>query len=344
MTASSEDRLKMSKCGRICAVGAALALVAVLFLPVWSINLIAPQYPEGLGLTIWMTDITGQDPHDLGKINNLNHYIGMKAIKPNEIPELVIMPVVLGGLSLLALIAGVTGNLRLMRWWLLGLILFAIIGMGDFYRWGYDYGHSLDPSAPIKVPGMSYQPPLIGSKKLLNFTAQSLPHVGTGAAVLAGILGALSIWCSLKNVKRCFAFLLLCSLASCSDEPRALRLGVDTCTHCHMVVSDAQYAAQLVTSKGKTLIFDSLDCIRAYTSRSGEEGEIWIADFFSKGWVKAKEMHFVRSRLVKGPMGGDIVAFGKGADAEKFAKDVGSTEIFTWDALPGIEKHVHPHH
>ena len=48
-------------------------------------------------------------------------------------------------------------------------------GFVDFYLWGYDYGHNLDTEhAIIKVPGMSYQPPLIGSKKLLNFKAISL--------------------------------------------------------------------------------------------------------------------------------------------------------------------------
>jgi copper chaperone NosL len=75
-----------------------------------------------------------------------------------------------------------------------GYALLGLLGLVDFYLWGYDYGHNLDPTAPIKIPGMSYQPPLIGSKELLNFTAVSFPHVGGVALVLAGVLGICGVW------------------------------------------------------------------------------------------------------------------------------------------------------
>ena len=56
--------------------------------PLWYIDLEAPQYPEGIGLQIWINQIVGQNPHDLANINGLNHYIGMKEIEPESIPEL----------------------------------------------------------------------------------------------------------------------------------------------------------------------------------------------------------------------------------------------------------------
>ena len=61
----------------------------------------------------------------------------------------------------------------------------AVAGLGDFWKWGYEYGHQLDPHAAIKVPGMSYQPPLIGSKQLLNFHATSWPDIGGWIAIAA---------------------------------------------------------------------------------------------------------------------------------------------------------------
>jgi copper chaperone NosL len=65
--------------------------------------------------------------------------------------------------------------------------------MGDFYKWEYDYGHNLDlEHAPIKIPGMAYQPPLIGSKKLLNFTATSWPAAGGMLAIAAVLLAGAS--------------------------------------------------------------------------------------------------------------------------------------------------------
>jgi copper chaperone NosL len=40
---------------------------------------------------------------------------------------------------------------------------------------------------------MSYQPPLIGSKKLLNFTAYSFPDIG-GLAAFGSLLGGTAIF------------------------------------------------------------------------------------------------------------------------------------------------------
>lgn len=158
---------------------AAVGLLATLVLPLWRINLVAPQYPEGLGMKIWAHQITG----DLRSINGLNHYIGMKEIHPEAIPELRLMPVVVATLSALGLLAAIWGRRSGLAVWFALLLVASIAGLVDFWRWGYDYGHNLDQTAAIKIPGMSYQPPLFGSKKLLNFTAVSLPDLGGWIAV-----------------------------------------------------------------------------------------------------------------------------------------------------------------
>jgi copper chaperone NosL len=167
-----------------------LILATVFFVPMWRIDLVAPQYPEGLGLYIWMTDITGQGPHELNKINRLNHYIGMKEIVPAEVPELWIMPLALGVIILIGFLAAASARRSLLALFLGSFILFGVVGLADFYRWGYDYGHTLNPEAPIKVPGMSYQPPVIGTKKILNFVARSMPTTGSWIAAVAFLLAA----------------------------------------------------------------------------------------------------------------------------------------------------------
>lgn len=68
--------------------------------------------------------------------------------------------------------------------WVVFFMMLGIAGGIDFYLWEYDYGHNLNPEAAIKIPGMSYQPPLIGSKQLANFTAYSIPD--TGGIILIG--------------------------------------------------------------------------------------------------------------------------------------------------------------
>lgn len=173
---------------------AALLLAGVYFVPIWSISMEAPQYPEGIGMEIMVDNIEGQKPNDLQNINGLNHYIGMKSIEPASIPELKIMPYIFGFLIITGLIIAATGKRVLILYWLGFFILAAIAGMVDFYMWGYDYGHNLNPDAPIKVPGMTYQPPLIGSKQLLNINATSLPHIGFYLALFSLSIAGLVWW------------------------------------------------------------------------------------------------------------------------------------------------------
>ena len=175
----------MRRSSRLAVAVASLLLLAVYVTPLWNINLIAPQYPEGLGLRIWVDQITGLKPNDLNSINNLNHYIGMRAIEPESFPELQLMPWLLAAAIVVGLIVAAVGRRPLLYVWAGVFALGAAAGLGDFWKWGYDYGHQLDPHAAIKVPGMSYQPPVIGSKQLLNFHATSWPGLGGWIAIAA---------------------------------------------------------------------------------------------------------------------------------------------------------------
>lgn len=170
------------------ALASFLLGIAVLF-PLWRVSLTAPQYPEGLGMYIWSHTVAGIGENDLQNINGLNHYIGMKAIVPESIPELKVMRPGIIAMAVLGLFVAALGQRRWMRVWTGALVLSALVGLVDFYKWEYDYGHNLDlENAPIKIPGMSYQPPLIGSKQLLNFTATSLPATGGVLAISAVVL------------------------------------------------------------------------------------------------------------------------------------------------------------
>lgn len=177
----------MKKSSKILIILISAALIASFFLPVWAIYLDAPQYPEGLGMSIWINKITG----DLQTINGLNHYIGMKKIEPDSIKELTYMPYLLGVLIAMGIITAIAGKKKLLTIWVALFIIMGAAGAVDFYMWEYDYGHNLNPEAAIKVPGMSYQPPLIGSKQLLNFTATSVPDAGGWIIIGSGVLAFL---------------------------------------------------------------------------------------------------------------------------------------------------------
>ena len=189
--------MRMRPLSRGVIAAASLLLLGLYVTPLWRIVLHAPQYPEGLGLRIWVDRIAGAGPNDLNSINGLNHYIGMHAIVPDDFPELRLMPWILAGLIAAGLLVALVGRRGPLYLWLQLIALGAVAGLADFYRWGYAYGHELDEHAAIKVPGMSYQPPVIGTKQLLNFHASSWPDVGAwiAAAVLAiGIVVAVLEW------------------------------------------------------------------------------------------------------------------------------------------------------
>lgn len=180
----------LSKFTRILLAVCGIALVFSIFVPLWSIYLEAPQYPEGLSMFLWANKITGE--YEI--INGLNHYIGMKTIHPEHFWEFEVLPYALGFFALLCFLAAIFNK---KSWLYVTTVLFLVFGvafMVDFWLWEYDYGHNLDPNAAIVVPGMSYQPPLIGFKQLLNFGAYSYPNIG-GAIMfsVAGILAILAV-------------------------------------------------------------------------------------------------------------------------------------------------------
>ncbi len=178
---------------------AALVLIPVFFLPVlpiWQIKLWAPQYREGLTLTIYTHTIKG----DLRNINLLNHYVGMHAIEPGEFKEFRFMPQALTAFGLFALLAFLINR----RWVaMLGWLLFtgfAVVMFADYANWLWHYGHDLDPRAPIKLPG--FGPPLIGWKQMANFKVLSLPGAGTVLLGVAWLLGPISIWLEMREAAR----------------------------------------------------------------------------------------------------------------------------------------------
>lgn len=192
----------MTSFPKILFVAAVLCLGMLFVFPMWKITLIAPQYPKGVTMYIWIDKITGSEPGTLQNINILNHYVGMRPIEPESIPELKYFPMVVGVMMLLGLAVAFTGKRSLWIAWLALLFVLCAAGIYDFYLWEYDYGHNLSPEAPIKVPGMAYQPPLIGNKVLLNFLAKSWPWIGGWFVGLSFLLGLTAIWLAGKKTSQ----------------------------------------------------------------------------------------------------------------------------------------------
>lgn len=177
----------------------AVALLGTFLAPIWRITLEAPQYPTGVTMYIWINQISGSEPGTLQNINILNHYVGMQMIEPESIPELKYFPKIIIGMALMGVIFGFINNKKLWIVWGAILIILGILGIYDFYLWEYDYGHNLADDAPIKVPGQAYQPPVFGSKMLLNFNAISYPHTGSIFIGISLVFSFLSFYLKRKQ-------------------------------------------------------------------------------------------------------------------------------------------------
>lgn len=201
----------MKSASIIMILGSALLLGLFIF-PLWSIELEAPQYPNGIGMKIHLDGLQGREKHDLQNIDGLNHYIGMRKLpKAYEMWEFSVFPKVIGGMAALGIIIGLIGLFKSIspKWflaWLLLMLFLGILGIYDFNNWMIDYGTNLDPKAIMKMTDadgnpLSYKPPLLGTKHILNFIARSYPDIGAYMMGVGMFLTFVAYWLGVKNTK-----------------------------------------------------------------------------------------------------------------------------------------------
>ncbi|MFC5269786.1 hypothetical protein [Adhaeribacter terreus] len=192
----------MSKISKILMLLAALSMSLLFMFPMWKIFLEAPQYPEGLEMHIWVNKLGGNSEYALQNFNILNHYIGMEKINADSFAELKYMPYIVYFMMAFGVLTAILNHRSLVMTWFIALIFAGAAGLIDFYLWLVKFGTNLDPQAPIKVPGMTYIPPFLGSKQLLNFSALSLPAEGALGIIIPMILAFVAIYIEFIHRKK----------------------------------------------------------------------------------------------------------------------------------------------
>ena len=332
---------KLTKIERIIVAIASLSLIAAYFVPIWRIDLFAPQYPEGLTMKIWLNDIKGQ----IDIINGLNHYIGMRKISVAMFPEFAFLGYVVGFYILLGLAVAVIGNRKILFWYLIFTIFGGMFAIYDYYRWGFEYGHNLDPTAPIKVPGLSYQPPILGHKRLLNFDAYSLPDIG-GWIVISAASIMILVWFldwyrahkkEMKLLSALTTCLVLFLLTSCTSQPEPLKIGSDVCHLCKMGIADSKFGGEIITDKGKIYKFDDIGCMIRFIKAGGivqkNISRTVVVNYEKQNdFIDADKTVFIISDITKSPMGFNIAAFSDKVPASKFIEGTNG-KILSWNQL-----------
>lgn len=168
---------------------AGVMLLAAMFVPLWRMELVAPQYPEGLVMYAYGNRFEGSSDSyydDVREINGLNHYIGMKPIE--EVTEMdLFIP------GLLATIAGgvVVGFIGWKKNWFRGLAIAGfwfvpLFFVADLQYWLYNYGHTLDENAALNTGAIT--PKVVGTTKVWNFHSENAFEVGFYLMVAAAIV------------------------------------------------------------------------------------------------------------------------------------------------------------
>ncbi len=329
---------KLSLLSKVLIILSVLCLIISLFVPLWRIELNAPQYPEGLALLIYTNNLGG----NVDIINGLNHYIGMETLHANNFIEFTILPYIIGAFALLAVLVLFINKKAGLYTWFIAFVLFGIISMADFWRWEYNYGHNLNPNAAIIVPGMAYQPPLIGFKQLLNFGAYSIPDIGgwlivaTGLLILTGVLKELNILKRRKiNAVTPMIIIALFVLSCNSQQPSPININKDNCDNCKMSITDAKFGCEVISSKGRVYKFDDIECMQNFIKENNTNtfSSVLVSDFNNNLQLfKADKGYFLKSESIKSPMGGNIAAFASKDLAVEYSKKINAS-VINWKQI-----------
>ncbi len=173
----------MSQRSRVLMVAATLILLPCIFLPTWTITLHAPQYPDGLQMQIYPHTVGG----DVGEVNILNHYIGMKEIEADEFPEFRFIPFFILRFFMFALLAALVGWIAVAAIGWLDFVVFGAVMLYTLRHWLWEYGNNLAPNAPLSID--PFTPSFLGITHVGQFTVSSWPGAGAILMMLAGAIG-----------------------------------------------------------------------------------------------------------------------------------------------------------
>ncbi|MEM3997123.1 MAG: nitrous oxide reductase accessory protein NosL, partial [Pyrobaculum sp.] len=112
------------------------------------------------------------------------------------------------------------------------------------------------------------------------------------------------------------------TLHSTGEEVPDIRLGVDKCAYCQMVIVDKRFAA-LYKYGSRWLKFDDLICLIDFlksVNRLNDFSSAYVFDYVSGNRLRASNAYFVVQKKIPTPMGSGILAFANYDEALKYGK------------------------
>lgn len=175
---------------------AALLLLISLFLPYWQITMFAPQYPDGLTVTTYVTHVSGQ----VSEVDILNQYIGMKPLESAALLEKRFGVFLIAAMALLVL-GAVKIHSPFAALLSLPAALYPIIFLADLQFWLANFGLHLDPHAPLNLAVKPFVPRVLGVGYIGQFKSVALPCSGLVLAMFATALVLAGLWLQRRAYK-----------------------------------------------------------------------------------------------------------------------------------------------
>lgn len=182
LTDLASDRMRY-RWPTLCLTGAAILLIASIFLPYWGLVLHAPQYPKGLSVQAYVNRLEG----DVWEIDGLNHYIGMRPLEEAAQLEKSVAIFAISALALLV-IAAVFVHSPWAALLSLPAVLLPVVFLADLYFWLNHFGQNLDPNAALSSAIEPFTPTILGEGVIGQFRTVARAEVGLWLAGIAAIL------------------------------------------------------------------------------------------------------------------------------------------------------------
>ncbi len=167
----------------ILMIAAAGILLTSIFLPYWKMEMDAPQYPQGLEMTVYVNKVQG----DVDEVDGLNHYIGMRPISEAGEFERSMSLIAIAALIMLVVAAIFVHNpCALALTW--PVMLYPGIFLLDLWLWMRAFGQDLDPTAPLSNIIEPFVPQIIGSGQVAQFKTEAIWMPGLYLSFFASVL------------------------------------------------------------------------------------------------------------------------------------------------------------
>ena len=133
--------------------------------------------------------------------------------------------------------------------------------------------------------------------------------------------------------------MLLIVLAGCEPEPQPIQFGSDQGDYCRMMITEPQFASQILNKQGRAFKFDSIECMAAYALTAEDSENFhsqWVPDFTNPvEWLRAEDAFFLHSETLRSPMGLYLSAYPDRETAEEFRQEYRG-EIVGWNEVKEI--------